>query len=211
MLWQMKNSITTCVTCAPHLCKSSATHSDLYQYSCIPHAICCTSVHCSIVLSSQVYGYFFKIHISKQLDRNLCPINKPKATVSFQASKLSTCLYIWHRALSCNINFSTQQTTKPHMNAAVLTPSVSVTSTLPSASSSMSLWMLRMASKLSREFSSWQSSSSIPHSSEETKQYMKYATETPLKLHNFSVTKQAAYKGIFLRNLATYPCNVLFY
>lgn len=140
--------------------------------------------------------HFFKIHISKQLDRNLCPMNKPKATVSFQASKLSTCLYIGQHALSCNINLSTQQTTKPHMNAAALTPSVSVTSTLPSASSSMSLWMLRMASKLSREFSSLQSSSSIPHSSEERKQYVRYATETPLKLHNFAVTKQAAYKGI---------------
>jgi len=131
----------------------------------------------------------------------MCPMNKPKATLSYQASKqtkLSTSLNIGHCAMSCNINLSTQQTTKP------LTPSVSVTSTLPSASSSMSLWMLRMASKLSREFSSWQSSSSIPHSSVERKQYMRYATETSLKLPVHCLQRH------ILRNLATYQCNVLF-
>lgn len=42
-----------------------------------------------------------------------------------------------------------------------LTSSVSVMSTVPSASSSIILWMLRSASKLSREFSSWQSGWSI--------------------------------------------------
>lgn len=71
MLWQMKNPIT-CVTCAPYLCKSSATHSDLNQYSCIPQAmlyfnalLCCTSKS-----SLSICKAFFSIHTSKQLDRN---------------------------------------------------------------------------------------------------------------------------------------------
>lgn len=49
----------------------------------------------------------------------------------------------------------------------VLTPSVSTTSTLPFASSSICLWILRIASKLRRAFSSLQSGLSIRQKSGE--------------------------------------------
>lgn len=144
------------------------THSD--QYSCTLQAsmLYFTVLHCQVFVK-HFWQYIADFKVA--LQRSMSLVSKPKATVSFQAS---TCLYIGHSALCWHVNLSTQQTTKPHTNAAALTPSVSVTSTLPSASSSMSLWMLRMASKLSRAFSSWQRSSSIPHSSEERKkQYIR--------------------------------------
>lgn len=52
-----------------------------------------------------------------------------------------------------------------HVVCLRLTSSVSVMSTVPSASSSIILWMLQIDSKLSREFSSWQSGGSITHRS----------------------------------------------
>lgn len=141
-------------------------------------------LHCAVLVKHfWQYIAYFKV----ALQRSMSLVSKPKPTVSFQAS---TCLYIGHSSLCCNVNLSTQQTTKPHTNAAALTPSVSVTSTLPSASSSMSLWMLRMASKLSKAFSSWQRSSSIPHSSEERKkkQYIRqvHLNYTIVMLQNLS-------------------------
>lgn len=132
--------------------------------------VCCTSLCCTVVLSSickalltihsLFQSSFTEIYVFSKQAKSHCVLSSKHLFVHW-----AQCTVLQLH----NFNLSTQQTTKPHTNAAALTPSVSVTSTLPSASSSMSLWMLRMASKLSRAFSSWQRSSSIPHSSEERK------------------------------------------
>lgn len=116
MLWQMKKLYNVCN-------KSSATHSDLYQYSCIPHAMCCTSVHCSILLSSLC---LFVKHFSKYISQSsLTDINvsneqaKSDWVLSSKQNKhlsvhWAPCTELQHQSLNTADHKTTHECCSPH-------------------------------------------------------------------------------------------------
>lgn len=92
----------------------------------------------------------------------------------------------------------------------VLTPSVSTTSTLPFASSSICLWILRIASKLRMPISSLHSGSSMRQKSGETESYQYSVRRKFMDQHrivSISLVSWCYFVKQLQVSLSNYYCN----